>query len=129
MKCPVCRVPTFVVEYDNIELDLCAGCDGVWFDAGELELLLDDRHAVLAAADTDEAGRDCPICRRRMDKVNIGPGHRVLIDSCPDGCGLWFDAHELGDLTADLAASGWQVPPDVRRFLREMFPQKGEESC
>ena len=129
MKCPVCRVPTYVVEHDQIELDLCAECEGVWFDAGELELLLPDGTSGLEAAATDEDGRECPICRRRMDKVNIGPAHRVLIDSCPDGCGLWFDANELNALTADLAAGGWQVQPDVRRFLSEMFPQKGEEPC
>ena len=40
MKCPVCRVPTYVVEFDKIELDLCPDCQGIWFDAGELELLL-----------------------------------------------------------------------------------------
>ena len=128
MKCPVCKVPTYVVEHDHIELDLCAGCEGVWFDAGELDLLVGEGAPIEAAGETAEKGRDCPICRARMNKVNIGPGGRVLIDACPDGCGLWFDAHEVNELTADLASGGWQVAPDVRRFLSEMFPQKGEET-
>lgn len=130
MKCPVCRVPTYVVEHDHIELDLCADCGGTWFDAGELELLLEDgAHTALAAAATDEAVRDCPLCRKKMTKANIGPGRRVLIDTCPAGCGLWFDADELKELTADLAQDGWQVQPRVRKFLSEMFPTKGENQC
>ena len=62
-----------------------------------------------------------------MNKVNIGPGRRVLIDSCPNGCGLWFDQNELADLTGDLKAEGWQVQPSVQEFLSGMFPTKGDE--
>jgi len=40
MRCPVCDVPTYVVEYEKIELDLCPDCRGMWFDHGELELLI-----------------------------------------------------------------------------------------
>lgn len=127
MKCPVCQVPTYVVEYDGIELDLCPDCHGLWFDSGELELLLEDEQgAPLTAAETTEAVRPCPICRQKMSKVNIGPSGRVLIDSCPAGCGIWFDSNELQDLTRDLAEAGWQVQPRVRAFLSEMFPTKGD---
>ena len=41
MICPVCKKDMFVVEYKQIELDYCHTCKGVWFDAGELELLLE----------------------------------------------------------------------------------------
>jgi len=128
MKCPVCRVPTYVVEFEQIELDLCPDCRGLWFDRGELELLLESANTSdLAAAATDEASRGCPICRKMMNKVNIGPGRRVLIDSCSQGCGLWFDKNELADLAGDLKDEGWQVPTRVRDFLSGMFPTKGEE--
>ncbi len=127
MKCPVCQVPTYVVEHDAIELDLCPECQGIWFDAGELELLLErDKAAPLTAVATAEAVRPCPLCRQKMDKVNIGPSHRVLIDTCPAGCGIWFDDNELQELTRDLAEDGWQVQPRVREFLSEMFPTKGD---
>jgi len=127
MKCPVCNVPTYVVEHDEIELDLCPDCQGIWFDAGELDLLLDrEQTAPLTAAVTDEQVRPCPLCRQKMNKVNIGPSDRVLIDTCPAGCGIWFDNNELQELTRDLAENGWQVQPRVRNFLCEMFPAKGE---
>ncbi len=124
MKCPACREMMFVVEYDQIELDLCPGCRGVWFDADELRLLLDEAAPLeMEAATTDEKPRSCPLCRRRMDKVNIGPGRRVLIDACPDGCGLWFDDQETAALTRDLQESGWKLRPEIRKFLSEMFPE------
>ena len=41
MICPVCRKSMLVVEYSEIELDYCDTCKGVWFDSGELELLLE----------------------------------------------------------------------------------------
>ncbi len=123
MKCPVCEVLTYVVEYLDIELDLCPECRGVWFDSGELELLLGLNQALDAVtAETSEESRPCPVCPRKMDKVNIGPGRRVLIDTCPGGCGLWFDGNELSDLTHDLKSEGWHVRPQVREFLCGMFP-------
>ena len=129
MKCPVCKVPTYAVEYDQIELDLCPDCQGIWFDAGELELLLEQGEAATlkAAEATEEAPRPCPLCREKMNKVNIGPSNRVLIDTCPAGCGVWFDDNELQELTRDLAEDGWQVQPRIRTFLSEMFPTKGAD--
>ncbi len=125
MKCPVCRVPTFVVEYQEIELDCCPECRGLWFDRGELELVLGHVPAVTEPAiASTEAPRKCPLCRTRMDKVNIGPAGRVLIDVCSEGCGLWFDDNELGELTRDLQDGGWHVAPAVREFLRGMFPER-----
>jgi Zn-finger nucleic acid-binding protein len=41
MICPTCREVMIVVEQDKIELDHCPQCSGVWFDAGELELMLE----------------------------------------------------------------------------------------
>lgn len=123
MKCPVCKEITFVVEYLDVEIDLCPTCNGVWLDHGELDLLLGSADAIDSVpAESDEDLRPCPLCPKKMDKVNIGPGRRVLIDSCPDGCGLWFDSNELSELTHDLKNEGWHVRPEVREFLCGMFP-------
>lgn len=125
MKCPACRVPMYVVEYRRIELDLCAACEGVWFDRGELALLLGDEPVLAGAATADEPTRACPLCDRPLDKVNIGPGARVVVDRCPQGCGLWFDGNEVARLAADLETAAGGLPPAVREFLAEMFPAKG----
>ena len=82
MRCPIDKSAMIVVEHEKIELDYCLRCSGVWFDSGELELLV----AVLKAeganlsytelltphrAKVTEAKRKCPICRRKMGKVWI----------------------------------------------------------
>ena len=41
MNCPVCKNPMVVLELDQIEIDHCLHCGGIWLDAGELELLLE----------------------------------------------------------------------------------------
>jgi Zn-finger nucleic acid-binding protein len=115
----------FVVEYDGIELDLCQDCRGTWFDRGELNLALGDQLSLdLTPAVSDEADRDCPICSGCMGKVNIGPAGGVLIDVCPDKCGMWFDRGEVRDLVGALEAGGNDLPAGVGEFLSKMFPER-----
>ena len=40
MRCPVDKSDMIVVEHQKIELDYCLKCSGVWFDSGELDLLV-----------------------------------------------------------------------------------------
>jgi len=79
MDSPVCKKDMFVVEYKQIELDYCHSCKGVWFDAGELELLLEAGGLKgakqplgdvlkLPDAQTLEKKRRCPICTTNMKK-------------------------------------------------------------
>jgi len=107
MKCPVCKVTTTAVEHDKIELDYCSICHGVWFDRGELELLLDTLTGGTAAKFINnlmqrprekvaEKTRKCPICGKKMSKLNIGSGQKIIIDVCNAGHGLWFDGGESG---------------------------------
>ncbi|MPW16843.1 hypothetical protein GCT13_07825 [Paraburkholderia sp. CNPSo 3157] len=41
MKCPVCKTPDLLMtERQNIEIDYCPTCRGVWLDRGELDKLI-----------------------------------------------------------------------------------------
>ena len=40
LKCPRCGSALVEREFQNVKLDSCTKCKGVWFDAGELELVL-----------------------------------------------------------------------------------------
>ncbi len=82
---------------------------GVWFDAGELDILLERMQveasplqlkSILSTPDapTSEKKRKCPICSDRMKKVNIGEQPKVLLDACPRGEGLWFDGGEVNEV-------------------------------
>jgi len=124
-----------IVEHERIELDYCTKCLGVWFDAGELSLLLESidlEVGELNIADImtlpektiAEKKRRCPACRRKMKKAAIGHDPEVIIDVCPSGEGIWFDGGELGQvitqrLDKSTAESG--APDRVVNFLGEVF--------
>ena len=36
MKCPKCDGTLHETVYENIKIDVCDGCHGVWLDSGEL---------------------------------------------------------------------------------------------
>ncbi|MBN1879290.1 zf-TFIIB domain-containing protein [bacterium] len=128
MECPVCRESMVVIEYRSIELDYCVGCMGVWFDRGEIELVLQAAGIpvtsdFLAFKTCDskprEIMRPCPLCGKTMHKMNP-PGGSVVLDQCPDEEGIWFDAGELSEtirnITGDDAGAVIQV---LREYLGE----------
>jgi len=39
MKCPKCGSDLEEINYQNVMIDRCADCQGIWLDHGELELL------------------------------------------------------------------------------------------
>jgi Zn-finger nucleic acid-binding protein len=135
MKCPACRGLMIIVEHDDIELDYCPDCAGVWFDSGELELLVESMQLEGAILNLDtvltspEAGssekkRRCPICGNKMKKATVGHSPEVLIDVCQRGDGLWFDSGEVGQLITqipDSAAAGEDSQGRVLTFLGEVF--------
>ena len=41
MKCPNCNETLLMTERNNIEIDYCPSCRGVWLDKGELDKMLD----------------------------------------------------------------------------------------
>ena len=45
MKCPKCGANLEIEEYHGIEIDRCSECNGIWFDAGEAELLTEKESA------------------------------------------------------------------------------------
>ena len=124
-----------VVEYKRIELDYCTHCSGAWFDAGELELLLEalgvvggniSVAAVLTSkqAKSTEKRRKCPICGNKMKKATIGHDSEVLIDACPRGDGLWFDKGEIEAIITQLSDRTLQTSDSqtlVVDFLGQVF--------
>ena len=48
MICPKCEADMEPIEFENVEVDRCKNCKGIWFDAGEFTDLLKDSIADLA---------------------------------------------------------------------------------
>jgi len=135
MICPTCKSDMIVIEHERIELDYCTECKGVWFDSGELDLLLQSididsgvsflKDIINATeAESAEKKRKCPICSKQMKKVTAGQKQTVIIDVCQQGDGLWFDGGELAQLIKHMSAKAEEsseAQQQVTTFLGEVF--------
>jgi Zn-finger nucleic acid-binding protein len=126
MDCPVCKDAMITLELDEVEVDYCLSCSGIWLDAGELEMLLGDSQQAQtvmssfnSARHCDEKPRKCPICLKKMEKILVGPDKiSQLIDKCRKGHGLWFDKGELQDI---VAMGSFDKERKVQKLLADMF--------
>ena len=129
MDCPVCKDEAMVVlELDQVEIDHCLNCGGIWLDAGELELLLEDgkeKDELLKSFKADtlskEKKRKCPICLRAMGKIVCGTEEKVLIDKCRNNDGIWFDKGELDQV---IKIGNLDKDNKILFMLKDMFQMR-----
>jgi len=126
MDCPVCENAMITLELADVEIDYCTDCGGIWLDAGELETLLDNPQqakqlldSFMVDAKCTEKPRKCPICRKNMQKILVGPSTPpLLLDKCARGDGLWFDKGELQDI---FNRAKLDKDSRIQRLLADMF--------
>ena len=112
-----------IQELEQVEIDHCHSCAGIWLDTGELELLLGDQPEPLdmMAVTSSEKRYRCPICHSRMEKVRLADDETSpLLDRCTNGHGIWFDADELHKVIGN---RDFKNP--IAKLLREMFGSTG----
>ena len=128
MDCPVCKNAMITLELQEVEIDYCIGCNGIWLDAGELELLLGEPEKAKQLLDSfkidsgsTEKPRKCPICRKKMQKIIVGSSKpTLLIDKCRRADGLWFDKGELHDI---FERANLDKDNKIQKLLNDMFGQ------
>lgn len=131
MNCPRCQTPLIIVEYEDIELDWCSACGGLWFNRGEMDLLAlkmglpPVRFAPAPPGNArDEKMLKCPECNRRMDKRLLEEDHSTVVDVCPHCGGLWLDHGELEQVLCSHAAVA--RPDPITQHLRSTFADRPE---
>ena len=100
--CPQCQVPLAVERVEDLELDRCARCDGIFFDPGEATAVLGP------AADPEVWGRDprvqppypgaplCPSGHGPMWLLPTGDSPTApSVHACGQCRGAWIDAATL----------------------------------
>jgi Zn-finger nucleic acid-binding protein len=121
--CPRCYIPLQTVDMrlgKKFLIERCERCLGLFFDLGELEAFLAQAVTNVHAIDPQRLGEvenvkrsheypvtyiDCPVCRRLMNRVNIGSRSGVIADQCRDH-GLWLDGGELRQIMEWMKAGG-----------------------
>lgn len=114
------------LELHDVEIDYCTDCNGIWLDAGELELLLGEPEKAKRLlgsfkihSKSTEKIRKCPICDKKMKKVIVGPSKpTLLIDKCRKDDGLWFDKGELHDI---FDRAKLDKDNKIQKLLTDMF--------
>lgn len=132
MICPVCENPLVILELDQIEIDHCLNCGGIWLDAGELEMLLEtdeERNRFLKLLIENESVNEkkypCPICNKKMGKVFVGEEKKILIDKCKRNHGLWLDKGELEQV---IELSSENREGKIIQLLKKMFEKSSKNS-
>jgi Zn-finger nucleic acid-binding protein len=112
MDCPRDGSGLATAKYEGFDVDKCATCGGIWLDRGELEAIeakIEHKHqgdpnaagpntATRAAIEVEQLGAnpvDCPRCGTKMVARDYGFGAQIIIDACPQDCGVWLDVGEL----------------------------------
>lgn len=108
MRCPRCSDQTLAtLTHDQVEIERCAACQGIWLDASELEkllaaapreLLVDDRR--FTPTNLPGPKLPCPSCLGgQLIKLNSRARPGTIVDSCTVCYGTWLDAGELARLS------------------------------
>ena len=114
MRCPKCQAVMQAVVVEEVEIERCEGCGGLWFDMLEEELLR--AHAEKVDTGDPEIGRrnnsidriDCPRCESGQPLIRMvdsGQPH-IWFESCTVCYGRFYDAGEFKDF-ADFGLRDW----------------------
>lgn len=103
MICPKCRSEMDAVIYEDIEIDRCKNCRGIWFDAGESDWLRHEAAAMAIDTGDPATGRDknridryrCPRCAGGMLRRVDVKQPDVHYEECTSCRGSFFDAGEF----------------------------------
>lgn len=73
MKCPVCKETDLVMaDRQNIEIDYCPQCRGVWLDRGELDKIIDRSSSAPEAAPAQQNRVNAPDPRPQYPDPRYG---------------------------------------------------------
>ncbi len=121
--CPICKKPMRTIDLGidgNYFIEQCQVCMGLFFDPGELEVLLDKSvknvfdiqykkirtiNKELHTSHKRAMYVKCPVCQDIMHRINFGTRSGVIIDRCKKD-GIWLDAGELKHLFEWTKAGG-----------------------
>jgi Zn-finger nucleic acid-binding protein len=110
-------------ELDGVEIDRCLLCRGTWLDAGEIEAIAERagvprgrlRRGLGGAPAERRTRRSCPRCPRTLRQFLAG---EVVLDRCPNHCGLWLDPGELSAVVRSFVEGEEGA---VARFLVDLY--------
>ena len=104
LLCPKCNHGMEQITYDDITIDRCTHCEGLWFDGDEAQQLKKKPGAAVVDAGNPKKGRKydsredirCPRCGKAMEKSADWKQVHIWYEACRDH-GIFMDAGEFTD--------------------------------
>lgn len=128
--CPRCQAQLRQRHVNDLTLDECPICCGLFAEASELKTLLEPqalegkslsaskaskpRKSVLASEEVRYL--KCPICTQLMSRKNYGRVAGVMIDTCAKH-GLWLDPGELERIRVWVSTGGLE---EMQRYEQDL---------
>lgn len=120
--CPECgeELQTVALNDGTLHIERCERCFGLFFDPGEIEILMDSavspvfavNLAWLTTINQERYAKDktvkyheCPVCHVLMNRMVFGHRSGVVIDRCKSH-GVWLDGGEITHLLEWKKAGG-----------------------
>jgi Zn-finger nucleic acid-binding protein len=120
--CPRCNIALQTIDLKievHLHIERCSECFGLFFDPGELEVLLDNavsgeeiinlKHLQNIDDDRYQSKKvtyiKCPVCQILMNRVNFGYRSGVVNNQCRKH-GIWLDNGEITHLIEWKKAGG-----------------------
>ena len=105
MECPLCSETLESQQIHGIEIDVCGGCSGAWFDAGELESYRvasgakRGDHSVPALEPSYGGERSkCPRCATKS--IAVGKLRDTAVHQCLNCSGIFLSHRELEQISS-----------------------------
>jgi membrane associated rhomboid family serine protease len=124
LDCPHCRHYTLEpLRHENVRLDACVHCGGVWFDPNELDIVLrrydpnyrrEGSIAKTLGQRVSGTPKKCPRCKVSLATYEFEQGSDLKIDVCHSCNGVWLDKGEL-----DHAKIFYEIPEAAERIQQE----------
>ena len=137
MQCPIDGSELVQAPYeDDIIVDTCPTCHGMWLDKGEREAIEEIKehdysqelarmpdlgyNAFELAQQKAARTLTCPKCAIEMEKREYARCSQVMIDVCPQCHGTWLDKGEVESLEIFFERSHLQTAPLRRTFFKDI---------
>lgn len=106
MNCPKCHAAMETVTFDDVTVDRCTGCKGLWFDANEQLHLKSKKGSEAVDSGDVSVGKkmdkitniQCPRCHGPMIRMVDVDQRHIDYEACTTCYGIFLDAGEFRDL-------------------------------
>ena len=104
LQCPKCSHGMMEISHEEIQIDRCTNCKGIWFDGEEMHALkLKPDSKSVDSGDPKEGWKwdshsdiDCPRCGKLMKNSADPSQNHIWYEVCEDH-GIFMDAGEFSD--------------------------------